>query len=130
MNEIVINNKTIQYFCPQTKLEELPVIIINTYNNEGKDIWNECNNIMSKDFILVSISKINWNNDLTPWKCPPLYKGDIECLGYADNYLKELEDDIIPIIEEYIVNRLNKKISYYGIAGLFTRRLICFIFWL
>ena len=60
---------------------------------------------------------MSWNNDLTPWKCPPLYKGDSKCLGYADKYLREIIDNIIPKVNEYINNTLKKKISYYGIAG-------------
>ena len=54
---------------------------------------------------------------MTPWECPPLYKGDSECKGCADNYLKVIEDKIIPKVEEYITNTLHKEIDYFGIAG-------------
>ena len=117
MKEFIINNKVISIFYKETFLKELPVIILNTFNNEGQNVWEKCNDLESNEFILVSIAKMNWNNDLTPWECPPLYKGDSKCLGYADNYLKEIEKDMIPIMEDYITNTLHKKISYYGIAG-------------
>ena len=112
-----INNKIIHIFCNDSSLNELPVIVLNTFNNEGQSIWEKCNELGVKDFILISIAKMSWNNDLTPWECPPLYNGDSKCLGYADSYLKEIENDIIPKIESYIINTLNKKISYYAIAG-------------
>ena len=115
--ELNINNKRIDIFCNKTELKELPVIILNTFNNEGKSVWEKCNELGANEFILVSIAKMSWNNDLTPWECPPLYKGDSKCLGYADSYLKEIEKDIIPKIEEYITKELCKTISYYGIAG-------------
>ena len=117
MKEYTINNRIINIFYNENETKELPVIILNTFNNEGKNVWEKCNELNSKDFILVSIGNIDWNNDLTPWECLPLFKGDSKYLGHADTYLKEIENDIIPIIEEYITNELNKKISYYGIAG-------------
>ena len=112
-----INNKIINIFSNDTEKKELPVIILNTFNGEGKSVWEKCNELGANEFILVSIAKMSWNNDLTPWECPPLYKGDSKCLGYADSYLKEIEKDIIPKIEEYITKELSKTISYYGIAG-------------
>lgn len=115
--EFNINNKIINVFCNESELKELPVIILNTFNNEGYQVWKKCNELGANEFILVSISKMNWNNDLTPWECPPLYKDDSKYLGYANNYLKEIENDILPKIEEYIINILNKKISYYGLVG-------------
>ena len=115
--EFNINNKIINVFCSNTEIKELPVIILNTFNGEGKSVWEKCNELGANEFILVSIAKMSWNSDLTPWECPPLYKGDSKCLGCADNYLKEIENDIIPKIEKYITNTLNKQISYYGIAG-------------
>ena len=117
MKEFVINNKVINILYNKTELKELPVIFLNTFNDEGKNVFEKCNDLGTNEFILVSIAEMNWNDDLTPWECPPLYKGDTKCLGYADNYLKEIENDIIPRIEEYITKELNKKISYYGIVG-------------
>ena len=115
--KLTINNKIINIFCNETELKELPVILLNTYNNEGQSVFEKCNELGTNEFILVSIANMNWNNDLTPWKCPPLFKGDSECLGYAEDYLKEIENVMIPEIEEYITKTLNKNISYYGIAG-------------
>lgn len=117
MKEFVINNKIINIFCNDTKIKELPVILLNTFNNEGKNIWEKCNELGANEFIFVSIAKISWHNDLTPWEYSPLYKGDSKYLGYADSYLKEIENDFIPKVEEYITNKLNKEISYYGIVG-------------
>lgn len=117
MKELTINNKIINVFYKDTSKEELPIIILNTFNNEGEKVWEKCQELGTNEFILVSIAKMSWNNDLTPWECPPLYKGDTKCLGHADNYLQEIENTIIPKIEEYIIKELNKKVLYYGIAG-------------
>ena len=114
--EFNVNNKKINIFCGDSDIDLLPVIIINSYDNDSKDIWDRCRDI-SNQFIFVSISGMNWNNDLTPWKTSPVYKNDSGYLGKANNYLKEIEDNIIPIIDEYVTNFLNKRISYYGIIG-------------
>ena len=112
-----IDNKSIEIFYHGTDNKKLPVILLNCYGDEGNEIWKECINLKTKEFILVVISNLNWNDDMTPWKCPPLYKGDSECKGYADNYLRMIEDKIIPKVEEYIKNTLHKEIDYFGVAG-------------
>ena len=93
----------------------MPVVILNDY--EENDIFDKCIDINCKDFILVSIKINNWNDDLTPWKCEPIYKGDKGYLGNADDYLNELINEIIPDINNYINNTINKEIDYYILAG-------------
>ena len=50
----------------------------------------------------MSISNLDWNNDMTPWFAPKLNKNDVDCLGKADDYLKVLVNDIIPKANDYI----------------------------
>lgn len=125
MIEFSVNNKKINIHYNQTNKSELDVVILNTFGGEGEKVFNKCIEIGCKDFILVSISNIDWNNELTPWECMPIYKGDNGYLGKADVYLNELQEDIIPRIEECITNKLNKDISFYvlcgySLAGLFA----------
>lgn len=117
MYEFKIEDKIVDIFYEETIVKKLPVIIINTFSNEGIEIWKKCKELNTKNFILIAISKINWNNDMTPWECPPLFKDDNEYLGYADKYLVFLENEVITKIQEYITNILHKEIKYIGIAG-------------
>lgn len=113
-----INNKEINIFYNNTNLDELEVIIINTFdNNIGKSIFEKSNELIKKDYILVSISNFKWNNELTPWKSSALFKGEDDYLGNANNYLSEIEKDIIPQVERFIINNLNKKVKCYSIVG-------------
>jgi len=112
-----IDKKQIEIFYKETDNKELPIIILNTFSGEGNKVWEECQKLNVNDFILVAISKMNWNNDMTPWECPPLYKGDSYCRGYADEYLALIENKIIPKVQDVITNELHKKIKYFGIAG-------------
>ena len=117
MKQFKIENKIVCIHYKKTNSKDLPVIILNTYGNEGEDVFNKCKEINCKEYILVSISNLDWNNDMTPWFAPKLNKNDVDCLGKADEYLQVLLEKIIPTVEEYINNELHISIKYYGIAG-------------
>lgn len=115
--ELKIENKFVSVFCNEKHKENIPVIILNTYGNEGKEVFERCNKIQTKDFILIAISNLDWDNDMTPWFAPKLNDNDKDCLGKADDYLKILLEIIIPETKKYIENELNVNISYYAISG-------------
>ena len=123
-----IDNKQIELFYNDTENSTLPVIVLNTYGDEGNLVWEECQKLNTKDFILVAISKIDWNNYMTPWECPPLYKGDSSYKGDADQYLDMVLNEIIPKASNIITNEFHKEIDYIGIAGYSLRRIICYLF--
>lgn len=50
----------------------------------------------------VSITGMDWNKDLTPWKAPGLKPGDPDFGGEADAFLKKLFFEIVPQAEESI----------------------------
>ncbi len=108
-----IENKKIDVYYKQETLVELPVVILNTYGNEGKNVFEKCNELKCNEFILLSISNLDWNNDMTPWFAPKLNNNNVDCLGKADDYIKLLLDKIIPKIK----NELNLTIKYFAIAG-------------
>lgn len=117
IKELKIDNKNIEIFCNDSNSKELPVVILNTYGNEGKEVFDKCNYLKCKEFILVAISNLDWNNDMTPWFAPRLNERDIDCLGKADDYIKILINKIIPQVEECIKNNLKIEIEYFAIAG-------------
>ena len=115
--EFEIENKKIQIIYNNSNLKELPVVILNTYGNEGQDVFNKCVNLKCNEFILIAISNLDWSNDMSPWFAPKLNSKDVDCLGKADDYIKLLIDKIIPQAEEYVKNNLEIKIKYFAIAG-------------
>lgn len=113
MQKIKIDNKIIEIFYNKKTSTNIPVIILNTFEKKGKNVWKELQNISDKECILVAISNIDWDKDMTPWKI----KENKEYLGKADNYIEQLENTIIPKITETINNDINVQIDYFAIVG-------------
>lgn len=117
MKEFFIEGKKVILYCTNKDKDKLPVIVLNSYGDESEKILKECVKLKCKDFILTAISNLDWNNEMTPYYAPKLYKNDNDYLGQADEYIKLLESKIIPIIKEYLANELKIQIDYFGIAG-------------
>ena len=117
VDNLEIENKLIKICYNNTNEKLLPVVILNNYNNDGEKIFDKCNEIGCKDFILVCISNLNWDDDMSPWFAPKIYKNDTDFLGKADEYLKILLEKIIPKVKEFVEINLEKQIEYYVIAG-------------
>lgn len=123
LEEFTINNKTIKIYG-DISTKEVPVIFLNTYIDNGKEIFNECLKLSSNNFILVAISNLDWNNDMTPWYAEKFNSKDVDCLGKADDYINVLVNNIVPKVEDYLESK-DIKIKYnaiagYSLAGLFA----------
>ena len=70
--------------------EAAPLVIINTFQGNGSSIYSALCSMTDKKVNLAVISDINWDNEMSPWECPPLSKNDIPCTGGADEYLVNL----------------------------------------
>ena len=115
--EFKIENKIVNIYYRENYLKELPVVILNTFGNERKEIWEKCKDIDCKGFILVAISNLDWNNEMTPWLAKKINKNGEDFLGKADEYMQILLKAIIPEIKKYIEENLKVKIKNYTIAG-------------
>ena len=109
-----INDKIINIFYNESNKDKIPVIILNTYDEDGISIWKETN---TNNYILVTISNIDWNNDMSPWYMDKLYQSEDDYLGKADEYLNLLTNSIISTITNIINNELHIEITEYIIAG-------------
>ena len=75
-----ISNKIINIFYKDIIKNDVSLVILNTFDEDGLDIYQKVN----KDFILVTISNINWNSEMSPWYMKSFYNGDSEYLGKSD----------------------------------------------
>ena len=98
-----------------------PLVILNTVEGEGEEVCRQIREITKQDFSLAAVSGINWNEDMSPWYIPPVFKGDASYAGKADLYLKNLEEKIIPnILKELPGTPSYIAIAGYSLAGLFA----------
>ena len=124
--KIEIGDKIINiYYDEKIKKTSLPVVIFNSYDEDGQSIWNLSKEEIDKDYVLVSISNINWTKELSPWFSEKLYKTEDDFLGKADEYIEELAYKIIPQIITFMKLNLDIDIEYfvlggYSLAGLFA----------
>ena len=119
MSKLEIEGKKISIFSSENA--DSPLVILNTYGDEGEEVWNECRKLNCPPFCLAAISNLDWNKDLSPWESPALYKNDGGFSGGADSYLSLLTDKIIPSV----CDSMGAKPSYlalagYSLAGLFS----------
>ena len=118
-------NKTVTIYYNETyKNKRIPVIILNTYDENSEEIWNDSKKI-SNEYILVSISNIDWNSEMSPWYMDRLYKNGEDYLGKADSYLLELTNTILKEVSLFINNNIKLEIKEfiiggYSLAGLFA----------
>ena len=119
MTFLEIEGKKISLFGSENTSS--PLVILNTYGDEGQEVWNECQKLKCPPSCLATISNLDWNNELSPWESPALYKNDGGFSGGADSYLSLLTDKIIPTV----CDSMGAKPSYlvlagYSLAGLFA----------
>ena len=78
MKELAIGNKTINIYNEDCLDEKMPVVILNTFDEDGQAIWEETQKLGCKNYILVTISNIDWNQEMSPWYMDRLYKTEEE----------------------------------------------------
>ena len=119
MKLIEAAGKTVKIF-PAEK-EKAPLVILNTFEDDGESVYAAVKKITDVEFSLAAVGGIRWEAEMSPWKCPPVYKGGAPCTGEADAYLDTLTKEILP----EILGQLSMKPSYtalagYSLAGLFA----------
>lgn len=116
---MIIENKNIYLYGKENS--GAPLVIVNTFEGDGKEVYDAVKNLTNKAFTMAVITDIDWNDEMAPWECPAMFKGDIPCTGGADKYLKKLEEIFIPkIIDEIGTEPEYIAIAGYSLGGLFA----------
>ena len=99
----------------------VPIVYLNTGSDEGRKVYEAAQAAGCPPFTLVAISDLDWNHDMAPWDSPPAFKNAEPCTGGADDYLRLLTEEIIPMAErEYPGKLIWRGIAGYSLAGLFA----------
>ena len=98
-----------------------PVIYLNTYSDEGKQVFDAAQAVGCPPFNLVTVSDLAWNHDMALWDSPAAFKKGEPFTGGADDYLRLLVEEIIPRAEKESVGPPAwRGIAGYSLAGLFA----------
>ena len=98
-----------------------PLVLLNGYEGDGSAIAQAVRKADCGDCGLLAVSGIDWNEELSPWECTAVFRGEPPFSGGADTYLRELLDGILPealrllpFSPSYVC------IAGYSLAGLFS----------
>ena len=116
---MTIGDKTIDVFGGENA--GAPLVVLNTFEREGKTVWNEVKAICEAPFTLAAISNLNWERDMTPWAADSVFKGGAGYAGGADAYLEELASEIYPAVISNLKAAPNfSALAGYSLGGLFA----------
>lgn len=97
----------------------LPFVYLPTFANEGLDVWQQCNKLQTRKFVLVAIEPPSWNDDLTPWAAPSPVLKEPPYSGKGKDFLHTVVSNIIPQAEQG--HQVTKRIvAGYSLAGLWA----------
>ena len=98
MHTVSIDGKAVSVFLGNKP--GIPVIYLNTYSDEGQQVFEAVQAVGCLPFNLATISNLDWNHDMAPWDNPAAFKKGEPFTGGADDYLRLLVEEIIPRAEK------------------------------
>ena len=119
MHTVSIDGKAVSVFLGNKP--GIPVIYLNTYSDEGQQVFEAVQAVGCLPFNLATISNLDWNHDMAPWDNPAAVKKGEPFTGGADDYLRLLVEEIIPRAEKELAGPPAwRGIAGYSLAGLFA----------
>lgn len=103
------------------KNADRPLILLNNFSGDGSSVVQAMQEAGCPDCNLVSIGNLQWDHDMTPWYCAPLFPGDTPCTGGAAEYLDVLVGEILPEALSGVEGTPTFiGLAGYSLAGLFA----------
>lgn len=119
MKLVEISGKTVRIFPAEA--ENAPLVVLNTVEDEGESVYSAAKKITNVEFSLAAVSGIRWEAEMSPWSCPPIYKGGEPCTGEADAYIDTLTTEILPeVLRQLSIKPSYSALAGYSLAGLFA----------
>lgn len=98
-----------------------PEIYLNSFADEGEKIFCELHAAPCPEHSLIVVNGLNWEDDMTPWYCPPLFSDGTPCGGKAEEYGAWMKETLLPAARQQLGGKgLYAAIAGYSLAGLFA----------
>lgn len=124
-----------KYNCTVFLLDQLacPCVYCITQEEDADQLANA---LTGQNLTLVTISGVNWEDDLSPWPALKVFPKGMSFSGGADKFISIIEQRIVPKAESYLGFIPSYRIAAgYSLAGLFSlytlyrteifRRVVC-----
>ena len=102
----------------------VPVVYLHVFEGDGADVWQRLRKGGEQPMALVAVAPKSWDNDLTPWPAPPVFRGGRAYEGAAAAQLALLGREIMPWTEALLAQHSMapsfSALAGYSLAGLFT----------
>ena len=102
----------------------VPVVYLHVFEGDGADVWRRLREGGEQPMALVAVAPKSWDNDLTPWSSPPVFRGGRPYEGFAIVQLDLLEREIMPQAEALLAQHgmvpSFSALAGYSLAGLFA----------
>lgn len=110
------------------RLANVPVVYLHVFEGDGADVWQRLSEggrpAGHPAMTLVAIAPKSWDNDLTPWPAPPVFRGGEAYKGAAAAQLALLGREIMPHAEALLAQHgmapSFSALAGYSLAGLFA----------
>ena len=109
-----------QYNFIKGKTDDAPLIVIPSFKDNSLNLKKEIEKLTDKDFSLLTIYVSDWNNDLSPYEAPSIFKGTSDFKGNADSFLDYVLNLIKKVVLEESIKPIYKALTGYSMAGLFA----------
>ena len=99
----------------------LPLIVFNAFEEDGSEILASASSLSCPPFHFLCVGNLNWDEELSPWPSPAIYKNEPPFGGGADLYLEQLTQEVLPAARAALPDvPAFTAITGYSLAGLFS----------
>lgn len=114
----IIGSKQITFF--RNEKDGVPIVYANMVTDAGKAVLEQCEKLGCKPFHLVTVTKLRWEEELSPWAHEPVVSKSDHFTGEAEQYACCMKETIVPFIEEKLESPPYRIIAGYSMGGLFA----------
>ena len=110
--------RRVNVYPSATNEPDVPVVFLLTGDEDGKRVWELARELTTQPFALAVVGIEDWNRDLSPWAAESVFRGGEDFGGCADEFLRELESEIVPSVLEELHADVPCILAGYSLAGL------------
>ena len=98
-----------------------PLVVFHAFEEEGTNVYEAVKTLTDVPFSFACIGMAHWDDDLSPWAAPAVYREAAPFAGNADGYLDILTGTILPELLRQLPGAPSCRVlAGYSLAGLFS----------